>query len=106
MTFTRSAYISWILVLVAPFTFGVALVAAWLLSYWPTRATPPEYIIAHRQAVRMLFCWTLFWSVIGCILTMLWVGWLILAVLVLWLWYHAVRGLKALDAQQSPFRQY
>ncbi len=90
------------MVVLAPFTAGVTLVLAWLIACLAKNPATP-WLAEHFAAVRVVFWWSLFWAVVGYILTMLIVGWLILATLSIWLWYRAAMGLKRLNEQRAPY---
>lgn len=88
--------------MLAPFTAGITLLFAWLIACFANNGSTP-WLAEHFAAVRAVFWWSLFWAVVGYILTMLLVGWIILATLAVWLWYRAVVGIKRLKQQRAPY---
>jgi uncharacterized membrane protein len=74
---------------------GITSIVGLILNYVRRRQYGGVYDSHHDWMIRS-FWWAILWIVIGCILTLIFVGWVILFLVWLWYVYRHVRGLIAL----------
>lgn len=74
-----------------------------ILNYLKRGAGDPD-LSSHHQWMIETFWWAMLWFVIGAILTIVLVGWLIVAIAWVWYLYRHVRGLlRLIEGRPAPF---
>jgi uncharacterized membrane protein len=91
----RVATIAYALFAVAVFGLWVPSIAGVVLNYLRIDGASPLYASHHRWMIRT-FWWGLLWLMIGLLLWVVLVGYVILAVLLVWWIYRVVKGSLAL----------
>ncbi len=94
-----SAKIVYILYIVAVF-IGLAGIIGVIIAY-VNRDDAPEWLKSHYQFQIRTFWIGALYMIVGGILSLIFIGWLILLFWVIWLIVRSVKGLKLLDMKQA-----
>lgn len=95
--------IAYVLDALAPFTGYLAAIASVIISHIKINETDNAFIRSHHSWLIRTFWWSLGWSVLFGLLTIVFVGFIGLLGLVVWWLYRVIRGLIAYsNAQAMP----
>jgi uncharacterized membrane protein len=86
--------VSYVLHLVGAVT-GVLSIIGLILNYVRRNQPGTPFADHHTWMIRS-FWWAILWGLIGCVLLLIWIGWIVLGLVWLWYLYRHVRGLIAL----------
>jgi uncharacterized membrane protein len=75
---------------------GITSLIGLILNYLRRDRYGDEVGDSHHRWMIRSFWWGLFWLIVGCVLTLIVIGWPILFIVWLWYIYRHVRGLIAL----------
>ena len=81
---------------------AVATLAAVVVIYLKRADTAGTVYSAHFDWLLRTFWWALLWCAIGFILTIIFVGWLVIVATVVWVIYRVARGWLALFEGRGP----
>lgn len=94
------ALISYILLAVGLFTAIPILFGGVWAMIKRSSARGTIYHSHYTNAIRT-FWWTIFWTVVGCILVFVAIGWLILGAAWLWALYRVVNGFAKITSDEA-----
>lgn len=89
-------YILFLANILIPFLGLIAVVMAYI-----NKADAPEWLQTHYQFQIRTFWIGFFYFFIGALLTMIFIGYLVIAFAVIWVVIRCVKGMKYLDARQA-----
>lgn len=79
---------------------GITTLAGFILALVKGREARGSYLDAHFRRQQRSFLWGIFWGLVGLILNTLGIGYLIIAVVAVWLLYIWIKGLLNLTDLQ------
>lgn len=83
-------------------TSGLMAIAGVIINYLKQDEARNSVLWEHFRWQIRTFWIALLWCVVGTVTTVLFVGWLILLVLIIWYIYRVVRGALALNDGRAP----
>lgn len=100
MVDASSAKINYILYLIG-LVIGITALVGLVFAYVKRGNQNPDWLNSHYSFQIRTFWYGLVYLIVGSLLSVIIIGWLILLFWLIWLIVRCVKGLSALDAQQS-----